>query len=69
VSGLRPTLGHELNNILCKIIGTAELAQDMEGQERLRAELEVIIEMAEEGARLLSEGLRRSPPGDPRCSV
>lgn len=45
---------HDLNNLLGKILGAAELALDEAREAGIRAELETIIRLAEEGGRLLA---------------
>lgn len=66
---LRSTVRHALNNTFCKIVGTAELAQDITAHAGLRAELEVIIKLAEEGGRLLASVDSDDPvPGGAPCS-
>lgn len=54
--------GHALNNLLCKIIGSAELALDRVDDAEARSELNAIIELAEAGA-LLVKSLVRRPAG------
>ena len=44
---------HELNNLLGKIMGAAELALDRVGDPAARAELQVMIRCAEQAAQLL----------------
>lgn len=44
---------HELNNLFCKIIGSAELALDRVQDPGARTELELIIELTERGAELV----------------
>jgi hypothetical protein len=44
---------HDLNNLLGKILGAAELALDEACAPQVRNELETIIRLAEEGGRLL----------------
>ena len=46
------TLRHALNNLLGKIMGAAELALDQAVSAELRAELDTIIRLAEEGGQL-----------------
>lgn len=53
--------GHALNNLLCKIVGSAELALDRVGDPGARRELEAIIQLAEAGA-LLVKSLVAGPP-------
>jgi len=43
---------HALNNLLGKIMGAAELALDHGGSPEVRAELDTIIRLAEEGGQL-----------------
>lgn len=45
---------HDLNNLLGKILGAAELALDQASGTQLRGELETIIRLAEEGGILLA---------------
>lgn len=45
---------HALNNLLCKIIGSAELALDRITDRVSRRELEAIIDLAESGARVVN---------------
>jgi hypothetical protein len=45
--------GHALNNLLCKIIGSAELALDRVRDPDARRELEGIIQLSEAGALLV----------------
>jgi hypothetical protein len=45
-------LRHALNNLLGKILGAAELALDQAVQPGVRAELDTIIRLAEDGGRL-----------------
>lgn len=45
---------HELNNLLGKILGAAELALDHAHGPEIRGELEAIIRLAEEGGVLVS---------------
>lgn len=55
--------GHALNNLLCKIIGSAELALDRVGDASARSELDAIIQLAEAGALLVKSTGRPSPLG------
>jgi len=55
-------VGHALNNVLCKIIGSAELALDRVSDPVARAELEAIIALAEEAGRVAPR-LRPPPAG------
>lgn len=48
-----PSLTHEMNNLLGKIIGAAELALLNDPPPKVRAELEIIVTLAEEGGALL----------------
>jgi hypothetical protein len=48
------TVRHTLNNVLGKILGAAELALDHACELQLRAELETIINLSEEGAAIVS---------------
>jgi hypothetical protein len=43
-----------MNNLLGKILGAAELALDQAREPRLRAELETIMALSEEGAALVA---------------
>jgi hypothetical protein len=52
---------HELNNLLGKILGAAELAMDQPCGEPLRRELETIIALAEEGARIVARAPHNGP--------
>lgn len=45
---------HALNNLLAKIMGAAELALDQSSDPPVRAELETIIGLAEEGGSLIA---------------
>jgi hypothetical protein len=45
---------HDLNNLLGKILGAAELALDQDCPPLARQELETIIQLAEEGGQLLA---------------
>jgi hypothetical protein len=62
VSGEPEPIGHALNNVLCKIIGSAELALDRATDPQVRTELQAIIELSEEGAAMVAR-LRRAPGG------
>lgn len=53
-------LRHELNNLLGKILGAAELALDATGEPAVRAELDTIIHLAEEGGEMIA-GLGSAP--------
>lgn len=44
---------HDLNNLLGKILGAAELALDQDCGPQVREELETIIRLAEEGGQML----------------
>jgi len=44
---------HDLNNLLGKILGAAELALDHDCAPQVREELETIIRLAEEGGLML----------------
>ena len=46
---------HEVNNLLAKILGAAELALDVAEQQAVRHELELIAILAEEGSRLIQD--------------
>jgi hypothetical protein len=48
------TVRHALNNLLGKILGAAELALDHARELQLRAELETIINLSEEGAAIVA---------------
>ena len=47
-------LRHALNNLLGKILGAAELALDHAREPQLRAELETIMGLSEEGASVVA---------------
>jgi hypothetical protein len=53
---------HELNNLLGKILGAAELALDQPCGEQLRQELEVIIRLAEQGAQIVAGASGEASP-------
>ena len=53
--------GHALNNLLCKIVGSAELALDRVGDAEARGELDAIIQLAEAGALLVRSLVRQAP--------
>jgi hypothetical protein len=53
--------GHALNNLLCKIVGSAELALDRVGDPDARSELDAIIRLAEAGALLVRSLVRQAP--------
>lgn len=58
----RLMLFHELNNLLGKIAGAAELGLLHGPDPRVRAELEVIVRLAEEGGSVIRRhGGERSP--------
>ena len=46
---------HALNNLFSKIIGAAELALHRSGEPLVRAELETIASLAEEGGGLVAD--------------
>ncbi len=52
---------HRLNNLLCKIVGSAELALDRVDDAAARSELNAIIELAEAGARLVNTLVGQAP--------
>lgn len=54
----RQSPNHELNNLLCKIIGSAELALLRVTDSEARMELEAIIDLAETAASVVA---RRAP--------
>ncbi|WP_395670660.1 histidine kinase dimerization/phospho-acceptor domain-containing protein [Phenylobacterium sp.] len=58
----REIAAHELNNLLCKILGAAELMQDHPMPAVLRRELETIAELAESAVELVGT-LLDSPAG------
>lgn len=45
---------HALNNVLCKILGAAELALDTASEPGVRNELNLIAALAEEAAELVA---------------
>lgn len=49
---------HALNNLLGKILGAAELALDQDCSAEVRAELDTIIRLAEEGGQLTAAAER-----------
>lgn len=49
----RLAFSHEMNNLLGKILGAAELALLNDPPAAVRAELEIIVTLAEEGGALL----------------
>lgn len=51
---------HDLNNLLTKILGAAELALDFAGHPAVRRELELIANLAEQGGGLV-QGLAEPP--------
>lgn len=53
--------GHSLNNLLCKIVGSAELALDRVADPDARRELDAIIRLAEAGGRLVASAGRPAP--------
>ncbi|MDB5447774.1 MAG: hypothetical protein JWQ97_3091 [Phenylobacterium sp.] len=53
---------HAMNNLLGKIIGSAELALDRVADVEARRELDAIIQLAEAGALLISASGRATPP-------
>lgn len=55
---------HALNNILGKILGSAELALDLTEDPALRAELVVIADMAEQASGLVGPLAERSSPNE-----
>jgi signal transduction histidine kinase len=46
---------HEINNLLAKILGAAELALDFATNPAVRRELDLIASLAEEGARMVHQ--------------
>lgn len=52
---------HDLNNLLGKILGAAELALDQDCAPQVRQELETIIRLAEEGGLLLASASQSHP--------
>ncbi|HEX3364394.1 hypothetical protein [Phenylobacterium sp.] len=48
-------LRHALNNLFGKILGAAELAQDATLEPAVRAELDTIIHLAEEGGEMIAD--------------
>jgi hypothetical protein len=44
---------HDLNNLLCKIMGSAELALDLVAEPAARAELQGILNLAEQAGQLV----------------
>jgi nitrogen-specific signal transduction histidine kinase len=57
----RSDTAHEINNLLSKILGAAELALDFAAHPAARRELELIATLAEDGARLVA-GLEGAVP-------
>lgn len=56
-----PATPHDVNNLLAKILGAAELAMDFTTHPAVRRELDLIANLAEEGARLVNQ--LKGPPG------
>lgn len=56
--------GHALNNLLCKIVGSAELALDRVADPDARGELDAIIQLAEAAALLVKSLVRQVPGAD-----
>jgi hypothetical protein len=55
-------LRHALNNLLTKIMGAADLALIVNCAPQVRAELETIVGLAEEGAALIARPDAAPPP-------
>lgn len=53
---------HQVNNLLAKILGAAELALDIAAEQAVRDELELIAVLAEEGSRLIQDLHSAGPP-------
>jgi K+-sensing histidine kinase KdpD len=51
----QPSVTHDLNNVLTKILGAAELALDVAEHAGVRRELELIAALAEQGGWLVQE--------------
>jgi signal transduction histidine kinase len=51
----RASVTHDLNNVLTKILGAAELALDVAEHPGVRRELELIAALAEQGGWLVRE--------------
>ena len=49
------SVAHDLNNVLSKILGAAELALDAADHPAVRRELELIAALAEQGGGLVQE--------------
>jgi hypothetical protein len=58
-----PPVVHQVNNLLAKILGAAELALDVAAEDAVRRELELIAGLAEEGSRLIQTLQAAGPPG------
>ncbi|HEY3695736.1 hypothetical protein [Phenylobacterium sp.] len=60
-----PATPHDVNNLLGKILGAAELALDFASHPAVRRELDLIASLAEEGARMVlrMEGSRGARSG------
>jgi len=58
----RATASHDLNNLLGKILGAAELALDRATDPAVRAELELIADLAEEAGSLVAALAGEPPP-------
>jgi hypothetical protein len=56
-------LRHALNNLFGKILGAAELALDATGEPAVRAELDTIIHLAEEGGEMIADLGSAPAPG------
>ena len=57
-----PAAVHQVNNLLAKILGAAELALDVAAEQAVRHELELIAILAEEGSRLIQDLQTAGPP-------
>jgi len=62
-------LAHDMNNVLAAIYGLAELLLDEQGDDRMRSELEQIVQQAERGAALTRSLLAFSRKGQYRKQV
>ena len=60
MSVVRSATVHDLNNLLTKILGSAELALDFAAHPAVRRELELIATLAEQGGGLV-QGLAEPP--------
>jgi hypothetical protein len=54
---------HELNNLLAKILGSAELALDHSREPAVRTELACIVQLAQEAGRVVAGKKAPSAPG------